>query len=178
MLGRMTSSSTRGRVISAALFVVTAALGSGCDIGTKHWAETTLRDVPGQSVSVIAPHVDLALRFNEGTAFSVVRDLGAARAVLGVFSWIVALVLLVVAIRSPESRLRTLSLGLIAGGAIGNGADRIARAGVVDFIQVNYPWGGSWPAFNVADVLVAVGAALLVLDAWQDARRAPAPSPD
>ena len=46
------------------------------------------------------------------------------------------------------------------------------------FIQLNYPWGGSWPSFNVADVLVAVGAALLVLQAWRDAREAPAPTRD
>lgn len=178
MLVRMTSSSVRARVISAALFVVTAVLGTGCDLGTKHWAETTLRDAPGQSLSVIAPHLDLSLRYNEGTAFSIVPDLGTTRAILGGFALFVALALLVVSIRSPESRMRTLALGLIAGGAIGNGVDRIVRTGVVDFIQLNYPWGGSWPSFNVADVLVAVGAALLVLQAWRDAREAPTSTAD
>ncbi|AKF06657.1 Lipoprotein signal peptidase [Sandaracinus amylolyticus] len=157
-------------MIAGALFLVTAALGSGCDLTTKHWAEETLRDVPGQTLSLIAPHVDLTLRFNEGTAFSVVRDLGAARAVLGGLALVVAIALFVMAIRSPESRMRALALGLVAGGAIGNGLDRITRSGVVDFVEIHYPWGGSWPAFNVADVLVAVGAALLILDGWRAAR--------
>ncbi|UJR80735.1 signal peptidase II [Sandaracinus amylolyticus] len=162
--------SLRARVVAATLFLTTAGLGSGCDLTTKHWAEETLRDVPGQTLSVIAPHLDFTLRFNEGTAFSVVRDLGVGRAVLGVLALIVAAALLVVVIRSPESRMRTLALGLVAGGAIGNGLDRITRSGVVDFVEIHYPWGGSWPAFNVADVLVAVGAALLILDGWRAAR--------
>jgi len=59
--------------------------------------------------------------------------------------------------------------GMVAGGAIGNGFDRMFRelpsggTAVVDFIRVNYPWGGSWPTFNVADALVAAGVVLLLL---------------
>src|SRR5690606_9664206 len=60
-------------------------------------------------------------------------------------------------------RLEALALGTIAGGGIGNGIERLAGTGVVDFIKVNYPWGGSWPLFNVADVLIVVGVALLFL---------------
>ena len=73
--------------------------------------------------------------------------------------------------------LELLAFGTIAGGALGNGIDRLVRlsprggTGVVDFIKINYPWGGSWPTFNVADVLVAVGVAVLLLRSF---RRTPA----
>lgn len=167
------TASLRARLVAAALFVSTAALGTGCDLTTKHWAEETLRDVPGQTLSLIAPHVDVTLRFNEGTAFSAVRDLGGARAALGVFAIVVAVALFGLVVRAPGRRLHVFTLGLIAGGAIGNGVDRIARPGVVDFIEIHYPWGGSWPAFNVADVLLAVSVALWVVLSWCDARGAP-----
>ena len=73
-------------------------------------------------------------------------------------------------------------MGAIAGGAIGNGFDRAfgegptGEAGVVDFIKVNYPWGGSWPTFNVADALVAGGVAGIALVRIWQRRRQPAPS--
>ena len=61
------------------------------------------------------------------------------------------------------------AVGLIASGAAGNLHDRIVRAddlgrhGVVDFLKINYPWGGSWPTFNIADVALLVGVGLLFI---------------
>jgi signal peptidase II len=58
---------------------------------------------------------------------------------------------------------------MILAGALGNlhdrffRADELGRPGVVDFIKVHYPWGGSWPNFNVADALLVVGVALMLL---------------
>ncbi len=168
----------RRSLLRAALFGVTAVLGAGCDVGTKVWAEERLTDLPGQSLALIAPWLELSLQYNPGTAFSFVGDLGGGvRFVLGALSLLVVGVLLVMALRGQ--RLQALALGLIAGGAVGNGYDRLFReSGVVDFIRVNYPWGGSWPTFNVADALVAVGAALLVLEAMRAKRDAPPPEPD
>ena len=68
----------------------------------------------------------------------------------------------------------------IAGGALGNGIDRLVRlaptggTGVVDFIKINYPWGGSWPNFNVADALLVVGVALMLLWGMRPASDKPA----
>ena len=175
MLRRM-SGTIRRVAVPASLFLVAALLGGGCDLSTKAWAEETLRDQPGQTMSVIDPHVDFTLHYNEGTAFSAVQDLGGSvRVAFGVVSLLVVVVLFVVAVRKPEHRIQALALGTIAGGAIGNGLDRILRTGVVDFIQVNYPWGGSWPVFNVADALVAVGVAVLLIGSWVS--REPPPSP-
>lgn len=152
-----------------AWFAATGLLGGGCDLQTKAWAERTLAALPGKTMTVIDPWVELSLAYNRGTAFSVVRDLGAGRWVLGVVALAVVVVLLVMLVRSRGDRLDALALGAIAGGAIGNGIDRVFRltpdggTGVIDFVKLNYPWGGSWPTFNVADVLVAVGVAVLLL---------------
>lgn len=97
------------------------------------------------------------------------QELGAARFLFGVFSLLAVVVLAVLAQRFRGDRGGLLALGAIAAGALGNGVDRVFRAapgggtGVVDFIKLNYPWGGSWPTFNVADVLVALGAIYLLL---------------
>jgi signal peptidase II len=101
---------------------------------------------------------------------SFVSDLGFARAVLGVFAFVITLGFLFAVARAKHMTwLEIVALGLVAGGALGNGIDRSFHevpgggTGVVDFIRVNYPWGGSWPAFNIADVLIAVGAGLLLI---------------
>ncbi len=152
-----------------AWFAATSVLGGGCDLQTKAWAERTLAALPGKSMAVIEPWVELSLSYNRGTAFSVVRDLGAARWLFGIVALAVVVMLVVMLVRTRGDRLDALALGAIAGGALGNGIDRIFRltpdggTGVVDFVKLNYPWGGSWPVFNVADVLVAVGVAVLLL---------------
>jgi len=65
---------------------------------------------------------------------------------------------------APGDRVQSLGLSLILGGAIGNFLDRLWRGEVVDFLHVRL-WGGyTWPDFNVADVCVFVGVAVLVID--------------
>ncbi|HEX7436102.1 MAG TPA: signal peptidase II [Caldimonas sp.] len=68
-------------------------------------------------------------------------------------------------------RLFCWALALILGGALGNVLDRIMHGHVVDFIQVHYR-GSYFPAFNVADSAITVGAALLILDELLRVRRA------
>ena len=75
-------------------------------------------------------------------------------------------------LKHAYSRLLASGLALILGGALGNVIDRVARGHVVDFIHVH--WFDSWyfPAFNVADSAITIGAALLILDSLLEARRA------
>jgi signal peptidase II len=62
-----------------------------------------------------------------------------------------------------------IALSLVLGGALGNVIDRIAHGYVVDFIHVH--WGASYfPAFNIADSAITVGAGLLILDAFRERR--------
>lgn len=150
-------------------FGAAAVTGGGCDLQTKSWAESTLGDLPRQSMSVMEPWLDFTLAYNRGTAFSMIRDLGVGAWLFGVIALAVVIALTVLLIRSQADRFDAIALGAVAGGAIGNGADRLFRAapgggtGVVDFVQVNYPWGGHWPLFNVADALLVVGVAVLML---------------
>jgi len=167
-------------VSRVAWFGFATLLGGGCDLQTKAWAEQALR---GGSRMIFDPWLEFSLAYNRGTAFSLVPDLGVARWGMGAFALAMVVVLLVFAIRSDGHLLEMLALGTIAGGALGNGIDRLIRlapqggTGVVDFIKVNYPWGGSWPTFNVADVLVAVGVAVLFLRGFQSAPTEAAPKP-
>ena len=66
--------------------------------------------------------------------------------------------------RHPEQKLFCLALGMILGGAIGNLIDRALFGSVVDFVQVHYA-GWYFPAFNVADSAITVGAGLMIWDA-------------
>jgi signal peptidase II len=160
-------------------FSVPCLLGGGCDLSSKAWAVETLAELPAQTMSVVAPWLDLSLSYNRGTAFSFVTDLGELRWVLGALSLFVVFLLVFVATRAKSSPLESGGLGMVAGGAIGNGIDRMFNelpsggTAVVDFIRVNYPWGGSWPTFNVADALVAVGVFVVLLSGLRKRDRMP-----
>jgi signal peptidase II len=159
-------------------FLGIAVAAGGCDLSTKSWAERTLTDAGG-SLAVIDPWLELSLVYNRGTAFSVIPHLGDARWLFAALALAVCTVLFVMAIRRrPVRRLELLALGITAGGALGNGYDRVFRitpagdTGVVDFIRVNLTSSYSWPTFNVADAWIAIGVALLLWASWRSAEQA------
>jgi signal peptidase II len=110
--------------------------------------------VPGEHVDVVGP-VELTLSHNSGVAFGLASG-GGTRLVL-----LTALALAVVAYvfsRNPTRPGMWVAAGLLAGGALGNLADRIRADAVTDYIAI-----GSWPAFNLADVAVTAGVLILAL---------------
>ena len=118
---------------------------------------------PGDSLYV-APFFNWVLTFNSGAAFSFLSDAGGWQRwfftvlALGVSVWIVSL------LRRHTSEFRlSLALTLVLGGALGNVIDRIRFGAVVDFIQWHVA-GYYWPAFNIADSAITVGAILLAWD--------------
>ncbi len=115
---------------------------------------------------VITSFFNLTLLHNTGAAFSFLSDAGGWQRWFFVFiSVAVSIAIIVWMLRlAAEARLLGYSLALVLGGALGNLWDRIAMGYVVDFIQVHYR-DYYWPAFNVADSAICVGAALLLLDA-------------
>jgi len=184
------TSSPSSKLKPFVLFALFTVLGTGCDLATKQIAESALLDTPGQSVSVLEPVLELRLTYNTGTAFSFVADLGNdGRFGMGAFAMLIALGLFIWVYRTREvTRLQAMGFGALAAGAVGNGWDRMFRmtpsgeTGVVDFIQINYPWGGHWPIFNVADVLLLVAVVLIVVDAFKtpkepSTKTPPTPSP-
>jgi signal peptidase II len=108
--------------------------------------------VPGEDVGVLGP-IGLTLSHNSGVAFGLASG-GGTRLVL-----VTALALGVVGYlfsRDPTRPGMWAAAGLLAGGALGNLADRIRADAVTDYIAI-----GSWPAFNLADVAVTAGVLLL-----------------
>lgn len=159
------------------LFVTTFA--GGCDLSTKAWAEQTL-GTPGSSMAVMEPWLHFTLAYNRGTAFSLIPSLGDARWVFALIAVVVVGLLFFMAVRRRPRASELLALGLIAGGALGNGWDRafhVTPAGdtaVVDFIRVQVTSTYAWPTFNLADAWILIGVAWLL---WQSLRRPPEEEP-
>lgn len=130
---------------------------------------------------VASPWLSFQLAYNRGTAFSVVPSLDGAMPWMAVFALAVAAAVAVYVWRQRPDRLTVLALGTIVAGALGNGWDRAFRdapgggTGVVDFIAVTLPGGYRWPTFNVADIFLVVGVAVIVLAGL---RRKPQPQQD
>lgn len=141
------------------LLVALVLLVAGCDQATKSWAEDELAGRP--PAEIVAGRLDLTYAENHGVAFNSERVLPAGlRTPLMVTAGLAALTLLSVLWyrRRGEVSARTAGYALVLGGAAGNFIDRIARGHVVDFVHLH-----GWPIFNVADVAIVAGAALLVL---------------
>jgi len=102
---------------------------------------------------------------NRGAAFGIFADSTAPMKieVLILLSVVALVVVLMLLWEQPGARRIGLGLALILGGALGNLFDRLAHGSVVDFLEF-YLRGFHWPAFNVADSAIVIGAGLLVLD--------------
>jgi signal peptidase II len=120
--------------------------------------------VPGQKVGVLGP-LGLTLSHNSGVAFGLAGGAGVGLVLitlvaLGVVGYLFA--------RNPTRPGMWVAVGLVAGGALGNLADRI-RAGVVtDFVELPH-----WPPFNLADMSITAGVVLLVFFYLRDAEPEP-----
>jgi signal peptidase II len=110
---------------------------------------------------------NLTLQHNTGAAFSFLSDAGGwQRYFFSAVAVIISLALVIWLYRLPrEQWLLSLSLALIVGGALGNLWDRVELGYVVDFISVHYE-RHFFPAFNVADSAITVGAACMLLDSF------------
>jgi len=119
----------------------------------------------------VLPVLDFTLLHNTGAAFSILAGAsGWQRGFFITLGLTVSGVLVVWLWRLPRGeRLLPIALTLIIGGAIGNVIDRVVLGYVVDFIHAH--WGGAYfPAFNIADSAITVGAVLLMLDAFREKR--------
>ncbi len=139
--------------LTAAVAVVVVA----ADQLTKRWALSALT---GREPRHVVWTLQWNLTRNSGMAFSKAQGIGP---VIGVVAMLVVL-WLAWSSRKLTGRITTIAAGLIAGGAIGNLADRLFRGGhplrgsVIDFID--FQW---FPIFNIADMAIDVGGALFVL---------------
>jgi len=120
---------------------------------------------------------NLVLVYNKGAAFSLFAQAeGWQTPLLVAFALAAAAIVSTLIVRNPQKKLLCLGLALILGGAVGNLIDRLRFGQVVDFLDF-HALGWHWPAFNVADSGITLGAVLLILEGFvHHERRAGAPS--
>ena len=144
------------------------------DRAVKLWITHHL--APAQRIRVL-PTLDIILTYNTGAAFSFLAEASGWQRWLFVLLALGVSGGLIVWMRRLHARAQALlacGLALIVGGALGNMIDRLMTGRVVDFIHVH--WGRAYfPAFNIADSAITIGALLLLLDAWRESRRAGRP---
>jgi signal peptidase II len=147
---------------NALIWLALSALVIVLDQITKYFAIALLE--PYKANAVIPGFLNWTLAYNEGAAFSFLHDAGGwQRWLFTALAIGVSCVLVVWLRRTARGEWRTaLPLALVIGGALGNLIDRVRFGHVTDFIEV-YHQQWSWPAFNVADSAISVGAVLLIL---------------
>lgn len=137
------------------------------DLATKAWVESAFRE--GEELPVTS-FMSLVLAYNTGAAFSFLAGQGGWQRWFFSGIAIAASVFLVWMLRRGGHRLLMCGLALILGGALGNLWDRVTQGRVTDFLLFHYG-GWSWPAFNVADSAITVGAAMLIVDSFRHTSR-------
>ncbi|SFJ85945.1 signal peptidase II [Methylophaga sulfidovorans] len=133
---------------------------------SKWWANSALELY--QSIAVL-PFFNITLAYNHGAAFSfLAAESGWQRWFFSGLAIVVSIILLFWLKRlKTDAKLEAASLALILGGALGNVIDRFVHGYVIDFLDVYY---GTyhWPAFNVADSAICIGAILLIFDSFRN----------
>ena len=134
----------------------------GLDLITKYLANTSL---PYGIAHPQLPIFDLTLLYNKGAAFSFLSGAGGwQRWFFAVVAIGVSAVLLVWMAKTPyQQRWLGSSLALVLAGALGNLYDRMVHGYVIDFISLHYS-GWYFPAFNIADIAITIGAGMLIID--------------
>ncbi len=125
----------------------------------------------------IFPSFNFTLMYNKGAAFSFLSDAGGWQRILFVTLSTVISIFLFFWLKQitrdekqKDNRVLQIAIALILGGAIGNLIDRALTGEVVDFIQIYYSTY-YFPAFNIADSAITVGAGLLILDMFLEYKR-------
>ncbi len=117
-----------------------------------------------ERLSVFQGFFDLTLVYNKGAAFSFLASAGGWQRWFFIgLGTVAAIFLIYLLVKHASQRLFCFGLAMILGGAIGNVIDRVWRGQVVDFLLVYYH-DFYWPAFNVADSAITIGAACLIID--------------
>jgi signal peptidase II len=157
--------------------VIAAVAVLALDQASKLWLLFVF-DIARRGAVAVTPFFDLVLAWNVGISFGWFQN-DSQLAQIGLMI-VKAVAVIVLAIWMARSRtpLATIALGLIIGGAIGNGIDRFAYGAVVDFALFHLQIGGNtynWYVFNLADVAIVAGVAALLYDSFLGVPAAKAP---
>ena len=146
------------------IFILGAAAVIVLDQITK--SAITARFVLHESYPIINGLFNLVYLMNPGAAFGFLANMSETfRYVFftGITVMVILLIIYYIVKSKPQNMLMVISLTLIFAGAVGNLIDRIRFGSVVDFLDV-YIGTAHWPAFNVADSAISVGAVLMILE--------------
>ena len=128
----------------------------------------------------LLPILDIVHLENRGAAFSMLHDAGGWQRWFFIALALTVSVVLIIwirRVRTPEQTILAVGLSLVLGGALGNVIDRVWLGYVIDFIH--FHWNDNYfPAFNVADTAISIGAGCLILDAFKDGGRTAAGEAD
>ncbi|MFQ6035134.1 MAG: signal peptidase II [Sedimentisphaerales bacterium] len=138
------------------------ASGLALDLASKSAVFSWLEQKPGNRVSIVDGFLQLVRIVNPGAAFGV--GIGHSNLLIAVSVIALVVILVVFLLSGSQPKLVHAALGLFAAGVCGNLWDRVFNnGGVRDFIDVVYWPGRHWPAFNIADSLLCIGVALLIM---------------
>lgn len=173
-------------------FGVVAAISLVADVASKAWAEIVLSNRPfdDPSIVLLEKHLTLTIAYNKGGAWGLLQDAHETVRRPFFFAVSVLAVLFIVSLYSKlqkGQRALTWGLPLVLGGALGNLSDRVTRSSVIDFIDYRADWVMSmnrlvakafpgwgltdhWPTFNVADIAICAGVALMAVDMFTSRR--------
>jgi signal peptidase II len=130
------------------------------DLSTKSLMATLLTKSGG--MMDLLPFLDFRLGYNRGVSFGLLNSQNFWMPWVLVFIAFAVSVYLVLRLWRTDSKMDAVWIGLITGGALGNGIDRIIDGAVTDFIDV-HGFGYHWPTFNLADIAIVLGVAIVLL---------------
>lgn len=157
---RRIGSAWRRAVVDVVLITLAVAF---VDQGSK-WLVTNVVMQPPRVIPML-PFFNFRLGYNSGVSFGMFSDVFAGRAgLLAGIQLLIVAVLLIWACRL-QAKWERFALAMIAGGALGNIADRLRQGAVTDFLD--FHWSGlHWPTFNIADVAITLGVMVLLVTAF------------
>ena len=152
----------------SAFNLTTALVVAGFSFGVDRWSKLhvleTLAMRPGDALEMIPGILTFVMTWNYGINFGILASQGGLmKTVLSLLAVVVSLVLLVWAARHPRDTIFAIAIGLIVGGALGNGYDRQVYGAVADFLNVTCCGINNPFAFNIADVTIFLGVVILLL---------------
>jgi signal peptidase II len=157
--------------------VIAAIAALLIDQASKLWLLRVF-DIGRRGAVQVTSFFDLVLAWNTGISYGWFSESGATGQTILIAIKAIAVVVLAIWMARSTTRLATVALGLIIGGAIGNAIDRFTWGAVVDFALFHIQIGGknySWYVFNLADVAIVAGVVGLLYDSFfgQTAAKAP-----
>jgi signal peptidase II len=147
------------------------------DQASKFWLLRVF-DIAHRGTVRITPFFDLVLAWNQGISFGWFQNDGPTAQIVLMAIKVAAVVVLAIWMARSRTLIASVALGLIIGGAIGNGIDRLLYGAVVDFALFHVQIGEktlNWYVFNLADVAIVAGVAALLYDSFWGLPAAKAP---